>query len=49
MTYTTGEDGVLHLILEGTTTSVEEIQGLGHVDKDEEDCQSTGNGGCVHS
>ena len=49
MTHIGGEDGVLHLILERTTTSVEEMEGLDHVDEDEEDCESTGNGGCVHS
>ena len=49
MTHTGGEDKVLHLILEGTTTSIEEMEGPHHVDVDEEDCESTGNGGYVHT
>ena len=49
MTHTRGEDGVLHLIFEGTTTFIEEMEGLNHVYEDEEDCESTGNGGYVHT
>ena len=49
MTHTRGEDGVPHLILEGTTTSIEEMEGLHHVDEDEEDYKSTGSGGCVRT
>ena len=49
MTHTGREDGVPYVILEGTTTFIEEMEGLHHVDDDEEDYKSIGSGGCVRT